>query len=277
MTRSAPGAETALWYADDLDAEFLRGRFGDYSYDLHTHDTACFALITRGAIDIRMRGGRRIVRAGELYAIDADEPHAGVPVDGAGWSQRTIYVDIGGLRARLADGCGDVLKVAGPVIRDPQLNALFAAAHRLSEDGGSPLARDERYCDFAARLFARHVRQPAEVAEAGREPLAVRRARAFLDAHLTDRVHLGDIAAAAGLTPFRLYRAFEKGTGMTPHAYQRQARIREAVRLIRRGDALADVAAAAGFTDQAHLTRSFYRRIGVTPGAFRSAHLPSRA
>jgi AraC-like DNA-binding protein len=270
MTKAPLSAETALWYADDLDAEFLRGRFGDYAYDLHTHDTACFALITEGAIDIRMRDGRRIVRAGELYAIDADEPHAGVPVDGAGWSQRTIYVDMGSLRARLADGRDGMLKVSGPVIRDPALNALFVAAHRLSE-GGSPLARDERYCDFAARLFALHVRQPAGIAEAGREPLAVRRAREFLDAHLADRVHLDDIAAAAGLTPFRLYRAFERGTGMTPHAYQRQARIREAVRLIRQGDALAEVAAAAGFTDQAHLTRSFYRRIGVTPGAFRSA------
>jgi AraC-like DNA-binding protein len=276
MTKPAPGAETALWYADDLDAEFLRARFGDYSYELHTHDTACFALITKGAIDIRMRGGRRIVRAGELYAIDADEPHAGVPVDREGWSQRTIYVDMGGLRARLADGRSGLLKIAGPVIRDPALNALFVATHRLSEGGGSALARDERYCDFAAHLFARHVGQPAGIAEAGREPLAVRRAREFLDAHLTDRVHLGEIAAAAGMTPFRLYRAFERDTGMTPHAYQRQARIREAVRLIRRGDALAEVAAAAGFTDQAHLTRSFFRRIGVTPGAFRAAHLPLR-
>ncbi len=276
MTRPGLNAETALWYADDLDAEFLRGRFGDYSYDLHTHDTACFALITEGAIDIRMRGGRRIVRAGELYAIDADEPHAGVPVDGAGWSQRTIYADMGRLRARLADGRDGMLGISGPVIRDAALNALFVAAHRLSEQG-SALARDERYCDFAARLFSRHVRQPAGIAAAGREPVAVRRAREFLDAHLTDRVHLDDIAAAAGLTPFRLYRAFERDTGMTPHAYQRQARIREAVRLIRRGDALAEVAAAAGFADQAHLTRAFYRRIGVTPGAFRAARAGAKA
>lgn len=277
MSNSAPGAQTALWYADDLDAELLRGRFGDYSYDLHTHDTACLALITRGAIEIRMRGGTRIVRAGDLYAIDADEPHAGVPVDAEGWSQRTIYVDLGRLRARLADGRDGTPVLAGPVIRDPRLNALFAAVHRLSETGASPLARDERYCDFAAWLFGHHLREPAGIAAPGREPVAVRRAKAFLDAHLADRVRLDEIAAAAGLTPFRLYRAFERDTGMTPHGYQRQARIREAVRLIRRGDALADVAAAAGFTDQAHLTRSFYRRIGVTPGAFRAAHLPRRA
>ncbi len=273
MARTAPAVETTLWRADDLDAELLRARFSDYAYDLHTHDTACFALITQGAIEIRMKDGRRVVRAGELYAIDADEPHAGVPVDASGWSQRTIYVDTARLRARLADGADAMPAIAGPVIRDGRLNALFLAVHRLSEENLAPLARDERYCDFAAWLFARHMRAPVAVAAAGREPVAVRRAREFLDAHLSERVHLDDIAAAAGLAPFRLYRAFSRATGMTPHAYQRQARFREAVRRIRAGEALAEVAAAAGFADQAHMTRSFFRRMGVTPGAYRDAVL----
>jgi len=60
---------------------------------------------------------------------------------------------------------------------------------------------------------------------------------------------------------------------MTPHGYQRQARIRSATDLIRRGRALAEVAAAAGFADQAHLTRCFRRTMGVTPGLFRDAVL----
>ena len=270
---AATAAETALWRADDLDAELLRARFADYAYELHSHDTACLALITRGAIDIRMKDGRRIVRAGELYAIDADELHAGVPVDGAGWSQRTIYVDIGRLRARVSDGRDGAVSLAGPVIRDPALNRLFLAVHRLSEAGARPLARDERYLDFAAWLLGRHTRDPARLAAAGREPLAVRRAREFLDAHLAERVHLDGIAAAAGLAPFRLYRAFVRATGMPRHAYQRQARFREAVRRIRAGEPLAEVAAAAGFADQAHLTRSFFRRMGVTPGAYRAALL----
>jgi AraC-like DNA-binding protein len=58
---------------------------------------------------------------------------------------------------------------------------------------------------------------------------------------------------------------------MTPHAYQRQARIRLAIDLIRRGDRLSEVAAATGFADQAHLTRSFRRAMGVTPGMYQVA------
>ena len=84
-------ARTKIWRDDELAAaELLRGRFVDYSYDVHTHDKACFALITRGAIRIRMRATEFVARAGDLYAIDAEEPHAGWPIDKWGWSLRTL-------------------------------------------------------------------------------------------------------------------------------------------------------------------------------------------
>src|ERR1700753_3552169 len=102
----APLIETKLWFLKDTNAEFLRGRFCDFSYDTHTHDTACLALITRGAIRIRMKGTQFVARAGDLYAINADEWHAGWPIDGAGWSQRTVYVDLALLRERLGLGHG---------------------------------------------------------------------------------------------------------------------------------------------------------------------------
>ncbi|WP_186159447.1 helix-turn-helix transcriptional regulator [Burkholderia gladioli] len=104
-----------------------------------------------------------------------------------------------------------------------------------------------------------------------RWPRAVRLAREFLDARLDQQVHLEEIAGAAGLPVFRLFRAFERHLGMTPHAYQRQARVRAAIALIRLGRPLGEVAAASGFADQAHLTRSFRRMMGVTPGVFRDA------
>jgi AraC-like DNA-binding protein len=58
---------------------------------------------------------------------------------------------------------------------------------------------------------------------------------------------------------------------MTPHAYQRQARVRLAVKLIRAGLPLGEVAFATGFSDQAHLTRWFRKMLGVTPGSYRQA------
>lgn len=272
---TARNTQVRIWRAPELGAELLRGRFHDFSYDVHTHETACFALITDGAIRIRMRGTEFVATRGDLYAIDADEPHAGWPVDDHGWRQRTVYVDTAYLRARLGDGDGDARasqcgRLFGPIISDPVLTRLFAGVHRCSETGGDALRRDEHYLSFAARLFERHV-SGAVRDEAGREPRAVALAKDFLDQHVECSVHLDDIAHAAGLPPYRLLRVFARHVGMTPHAYQRQARVRRAAGLIRAGRALSDVAATVGFADQAHLTRWFRRSFAVTPGMYRDA------
>lgn len=264
--------DITLWQAPNLQAELLHAHFVDFSYDVHTHDTACFALLTRGAIRIRMRGSEFIARAGDLYAIDADQPHAGWPVDQAGWQQRTLYVDLNYLRTLLRDE--DLLRgiaVAGPLIRDRRLATLFHDMHHCSQLQGSALHCEELYLQFAARLFERHVRDAPAMAEPGQEDSAIKLARDYLDQHLGQQVHLADIAAADGLPPFQLFRAFERATGMTPHAYQRQARVRTARALIRLNHPLAEVSAAAGFADQAHLTRWFRRMLGLTPGAYRKA------
>jgi AraC-like DNA-binding protein len=274
MARRFDKVSTKIWCADDLGAaELLRGRFADFSYDVHTHDKACFALLTRGAIRIRTRGGEFVARAGDLYTIDADEPHAGWPVDDDGWSLRTLYVDLRHLHAILHgdDASGQQPVLAGPIIRDADLASLFQGVHHCSETAGPPLKRQEHYLSFITRLFQRHIRSTRMPRRAGREGRAIRLARDFLDHHLDEKVRLTDIANASGLPPFQLFRGFERETGMSPHSYQRQARIRFAAGLIKIGHPLSDVAVASGFADQAHLTRSFRRTMGVTPGAYKAA------
>ena len=279
MTRRLGSVSTKIWRADDLaGAELLRGRFADYSYDVHTHEKACLALITKGAIRIRTRGTEAVARAGDLYAIDAEEPHSGWPIDPHGWSLRTTYVEISRLRALLGDGdksSGPAPALTGPIIRDPQLTALFHVVHSGSEETAPALNREERYVEFVERLFERYTRGGPQVPPPGLEPRAIRLAQEFLDHHLDQSVRLNDVAEAAGLPAFRLFRAFEKATGMTPHGYQRQARVRLASHLIRSGHGLSEAALMAGFADQAHMTRSFRRTMGVTPGAYRNAYAQS--
>ena len=55
---------------------------------------------------------------------------------------------------------------------------------------------------------------------------------------------------------------------MTPHAYQTQVRVRRAKSLPRAGLPITQVAAEAGFSDQAHLTQHFKRIVGLTPGRY---------
>ncbi|TGG91689.1 AraC family transcriptional regulator [Natronospirillum operosum] len=262
----------SFWRARDLKAELLSGHFSNFSYDIHTHDTACLSLITRGAIRIKMRGQTFTARQGDLYAIEADEPHAGWPVDSAGWNLRTLYVDTAHLRSLVGtEGTESSLDFMGPIINDRELSSLFYGVHRCSQFDGPQADREEQYLAFTTRLFERYVKNGRTDDVVGSESRAIDMARRFIDESLDKHLSLTEMAGAAGLPPFRFYRAFEKSTGMTPHAYQRQARVRLATSLIRDNRPLSEVAMLTGFADQAHLTRWFRRMMGVTPGVFQKA------
>jgi len=67
-----------------------------------------------------------------------------------------------------------------------------------------------------------------------------------------------------------LERRFQRVTGLTHGTIRQIERARRATLLLRRGAAIADVVHAAGYYDQAHLTRSLQRFIGQTPAQIAS-------
>jgi AraC-like DNA-binding protein len=273
MPRSTRRCDTALWRDDALaHAEWLRGTYSDFSYAPHAHDAECLAVITRGSLRIRAGGRESVARAGDMFAAPAGLTHAGWPIDAAGWSLRTVYLDLSRLQALLAgEDTAFPGTLAGPFIQDPELSARLVAAHECSEGAAPALRRDEALIAFADRLFRCHVRPVRVDDRAQVAPDAVRRAREFLDAHVDTRVSLRDIAAVTDLPPSRLLRAFARAVGVSPHAYQRQVRLQRATALIRRGHAIGDAAVAAGFADQAHFTRLFRQTMGIAPGAYQRA------
>jgi AraC family transcriptional regulator len=82
-----------------------------------------------------------------------------------------------------------------------------------------------------------------------------------------------DVAAqarAAGVHPAHASRLFRRcfGASITEHAQTHCVR-RALARLGRTDHTLSDIALAAGFYDQSHMTRVFRRVTGITPGAHR--------
>ncbi len=74
-----------------------------------------------------------------------------------------------------------------------------------------------------------------------------------------------------GVSRYQLFRAFKRAYGLTPEDFRRQLRVERARALLARSETLAAIAADAGFADQSHMTREFYRLLGLTPGAYRRA------
>lgn len=102
--------------------------------------------------------------------------------------------------------------------------------------------------------------------------VAVRRVADCIEAGLTRRLSLAELAQVAGLSVFHFARCFKATTGLAPHQYALARRIELAKRLLmttRRS--VQDVAWSIGFENLSHFRRQFAAQVGVVPGVMRLA------
>jgi AraC-like DNA-binding protein/quercetin dioxygenase-like cupin family protein len=260
--------------------EILRAEYRRHCFAPHFHETFAVGLVDRGAVAIGYRGATHLLRPGAVLVIEPGEVHTAHSADGGAWSYRSLYPSAALLAeaAGWGGGEGEVPFFGGGVYADAALAAQVGALHRALDAGGDPLAQDVLAREACAALARRYGRRGAgdEARGEGREPAArprrdpgaVARMRDFRHAHVVCRVTLADVAAAAGVSEFHCIRLFRRATGVPPYAYLDLLRVARAKGLIERGMAISQVAYAAGFSDQSHLTRRFKRVVGVTPGAY---------
>ena len=94
----------------------------------------------------------------------------------------------------------------------------------------------------------------------------------YLRSHARERMTVSEVAAVAGVHPAHLAREFRRHQGTSIGTFVRHLRLAWAAeRLAESEQALAQIAAEAGFADQSHFTRAFRHYSGRTPRAFREA------
>ena len=92
----------------------------------------------------------------------------------------------------------------------------------------------------------------------------------FIDERLDQPMSIGELAAYARLSEYRLVRSIKATTGLSPHQYVIRRRVEQAKkRLHDTTQSIAEIALSVGFADQAHMTATFSRLLGYTPGGWR--------
>jgi AraC-like DNA-binding protein len=183
-----------------------------------------------------------------------------------------------GARALLIEVCGDETSDMAELIRSR--SAPFAVSQRRLRDVAVDLSRvlrieepvqailiESLVLDFMARALrlldervSRRIGAPAWLDDF--DP--------FIDARLDQHLSATDSAARMRVTPRQLATALQRHRGTTFPAFIRQRRLRRAKELLHGTHLpIAEVALAAGFADQSHLTRCFSDSFGITPSGFR--------
>jgi AraC family transcriptional regulator len=95
--------------------------------------------------------------------------------------------------------------------------------------------------------------------------------RDYIESHLAENISLSDLAAGSGCSVNYFMRLFKQAFDMPPHRYIIERRVERAKALLKldRSSTIAEIAAACGFSNQAHMQTLFKRVAGMTPGAFR--------
>ncbi|MGK6312574.1 AraC family ligand binding domain-containing protein [Neorhizobium sp. DT-125] len=267
-------AETTRFWRDSRfgGMECLTATFLTHEFAPHAHDTFSIGAIESGSQVATIRGAREASGPGDLYLINPGETHDGAP-SGGGYRYRMIYPDLSLLREILEDVTGKPFHgtpaFGRQILHDRKLAGAFHEAHRTLEEGSGALETSQAMFLVLDAMFRRHgssIIIPTDSAERS----AVRRARDYLIEHYATDVGLEELAAVAGLSRAHLIRAFRKEFHITPHSFLTDIRIRMARKRLREGGLPAEIALECGFADQAHFTRHFKARTGLTPGQYRA-------
>ncbi|MCA1443242.1 helix-turn-helix transcriptional regulator [Ensifer sp. IC4062] len=160
-----------------------------------------------------------------------------------------------------------------PTVSDP---AMHTFAKVLAPLFGKPIHDGSLFFDHVAIAAYLHLARTyggldRPLPQAGTlADWQLRRATELLASSVEDGVSIQALAASCELPVERFLRAFKRSTGLPPHRWLREYKVKKATSMLRDTNlSISEIAYACGFSDQAHMTRLFVALTGNTPGAVR--------
>lgn len=154
--------------------------------------------------------------------------------------------------------------------QDEQLRLLVTEMEREMGTGWAmgSLYGDSLSTSLAIALIKKYARTSSPFSEikGGLSRFRLRQVLAYLDANLQRDIRLHELASIAGLSDFHFARTFRQSTGLTPHQYLTQIRIKRGKSLLLRPHwTILQIAGAVGFADPSRFSKVFRENTGVSP------------
>jgi AraC family transcriptional regulator len=235
-----------------------------YRIPKHSHEMASLYFLIAGSLTEKVRREDVDRKAGELVFTPADVPHSNQFLGQGG---HCLIVELHpALHSRLnyTNGLPQTLKSFRG--HTAWLTRRLYTEFRFGD--AMPLVVEGLILEILGEICRQ---RPGKFSP--RSQRKVSRAREFVDAAFSQPISLDDIARAVDLHPVYVARRFRQAYRCSVGEYLRRRRVDYACSQLAAPDKpLAEIAAEAGFFDQAHFTRTFHKLTGLTPGQYRGAH-----
>lgn len=252
-------------------AEFRRAGDSRACYAPHAHAFLSLGAVDGGRSVFRRDGSSTLLSRGDVVFIPAGEVHSCNPENEGRWSYQMLYLDPEWVAGVVSESSEDraVPSIPAPTFRSEETHTRLTRLGQSLLCGVSEQEKEAELVCFVGDLFRRSGEEAwhGVVSRAGAGRL--RDVQELIEERCADTLPLTMLAAAAGMSRYHFVRAFRRQVGMTPHAWQIDARIRRARGLLALGVPLAEAALQLGFADQSHFQRAFKQRVAVTPREYR--------
>jgi AraC family transcriptional regulator len=182
---------------------------------------------------------------------------------------RRVALDVQG-KADAPVELHDVLQAADPVISFLMDQIRNEAK---SECPAGPLYAESLSIQLAVHLLRKYASfaAPSQRLKAGLSQRQLNLLEEYIAAHLQDPITLNDLARLLDIGIWTFIRRVKLALGNSACTLIQERRIERARTLLASCPSMPikEVAAACGFSDQAHLTRAFRARLDVTPAKYR--------
>lgn len=271
MRGNPPRNMTRYWRDEGLPGlSLLYADLTDQEFPPHVHEALVVVVTEAGGASVRCGGRGETAQPASVLVCNPGEPHSGSMVGSKLWRYRGFYFE-----ARALDRLQSILSLSHQpyfprgALADAGLARALLTLHRaMGSATPDAFQAEEMLVRAMGLLFARHGDGKADAVPGGRNRLLLQRALAILQQRFCEPLQLSDVARALDLTPFQLIGLFKREFGLTPYALLTQIRLNAACSLMKRGRSIAECAIAAGFYDQAALTKHFRARFAVTPAQY---------
>ena len=239
--------------------ELYHAHIERYVFEPHTHNAFAIGTVDFGAERFRYRGAQHLAAPGSLVLMNPDELHTGGAETAGGGNYRMLYLEPDTLELLSGEqGFWFTEAVREDPLAAQRLSATLAALWQAKD----PLTIDDLLMQVIG-IFRPHIQaaRPLKAEAAHRFDIV----KSYLQDNFATVITLDQLAALVSLSPYHFQRKFKAEYHASPQQMLMAIRLSQAKLMLGRGMPAAQVAAAAGLTDQAHLTRAFANRYGVTP------------
>ena len=260
-----------LRHNSQLNIGLLHARFVQHAYPRHSHEYFVISLIERGRQSFTHKGTKYTTPPSGVILINPETVHTGEPVDKKGFELRSIYPTASHMKMAMYEltGRNEALSFFKTVrVDDAWATRNILSLHKAISGEVETMECESRLIHTLTQLIIRYADTSPIEQKLGKEKTAIQKARRYIDDYFAQGISLSALAQHVALSPYYLLRAFCAEVGMPPYTYLESVRIQHTQKLIDRGKSLVEIAAEVGFSSQSHMTRSFKKIIGVTPGQY---------